>query len=66
MASAEDKNAAGEVREEADGEVRIIYTYNDMRIICLIGNFQILSIHYWINVILELKRDNGERKNAKG
>ena len=33
MASAEDKNAAGEAREEADGEVRIIYTYNDMRII---------------------------------
>ena len=31
MASAEDKNSAGEVREEADGEVSIIYTYSDMK-----------------------------------
>ena len=32
MASSEDKNAAGEVREEADGEVRVINTWCEIRI----------------------------------
>ena len=31
MASSEDKNAAGEVREEADGEVRVIITWCEIR-----------------------------------
>ena len=31
MASSEDKNAAGEVREEADGEVRVINTWCEIR-----------------------------------
>ena len=66
MASSEDKNAAGEVREEADGEVRVINTWCEIRIQYLKTISMFLDIYQQLNVISELKRDNGERKNAKG